>query len=119
MLPDILELVKSSPCLRGMFVCLDVLDEFPAKHRLELWEYLQQIVREYPNTRLFTERLRMGNEVQKHVSGIAEILPIGLDLWLRVEQGLGARCNGRGIGSRYSKNYSRGGLGDVCALSMC
>ena len=65
LLPDILELIESLSCLRRVFI------------RSELWESLQQIVRKCPNTRLFLiRRLHMRSEVQKHVSGIAEISPI-------------------------------------------
>ena len=51
---------------------------------------LQQIMRKCPNTRLFLiRRLHLRGEVQKHVSGIAEILPISprkheIGLYLRL-----------------------------------
>ena len=68
---------------------------FPAKHRPELSESLSQIVRKCQNTRLFlTRRLYIRDEVQKYVSGIAEISPIsprkhdiGLYLWMRLNRG--------------------------------
>ena len=57
LLPDILKmLAKSLSLLPRVFICIDALDEFPAKHRPELWEYLQQIVLKCPNARLFLTR---------------------------------------------------------------
>ena len=78
LLPDMLEmLVKSLSCLPKVFICIDALDEFPAKHRPELWESLQQIVWKCPNTRLFlTGGLHIRDEVQKYVNGVSEILSI-------------------------------------------
>jgi len=78
LLPDILEmLVKSLSRLGRVFICIDALDEFPAKHRPELWESLQQIERRCPATRLFlTGRIHIRDEVQKYFPGTAEMLPI-------------------------------------------
>jgi len=70
-------LVKSLSQLRRVFICIDALDEFPGKHRPELWEYLHQIVRKCPNIRLFlTGRLYIRDEVQRYFPGTAEMLPI-------------------------------------------
>ena len=79
LLPNILEmLAKSLSRLRRVFICIDALDEFPAKHRPELWESLQQVVRECPGTRLFlTGRLHIRDEAQKYFPSTAEMLPIG------------------------------------------
>ena len=53
-LPEILDmLTKSVSSLKRGFICIDALDEFPTKHRAQLWNSLQQVVRECPNTRLF------------------------------------------------------------------
>ena len=78
LLPDILEmLAESLSFLWRVFICIDALDEFPAKHRPELWESLQQIVVKCPNTRLFlTGRLHIRHEVQKYFPNTAEMLPI-------------------------------------------
>ena len=58
--------IKSVTSLRRGFICIDALDEFLAKHRLELWESLQYIVRECPNIRLFiTGRPHIREEVEK------------------------------------------------------
>ena len=78
LLPDILDmLVKSLSRLGRVFICIDALDEFPDKHRPELWESLQQIERRCPATRLFlTGRIHIRDEVQKYFPGTAEMLPI-------------------------------------------
>ena len=79
LLPDILEmLVSSLSGLRRAFICIDALDEFPEKHRPELWGSLQQVVRKCPSARLFlTGRLHIRDEVWKYFPGNAELLPIG------------------------------------------
>ena len=91
LLPDILEmLIKSLSCLRRVFICIDALDEFPLKHRPELWEHLQQVVRKCPSARLFlTGRPHLRDEVQKYFPGTAEMLLISpherdIGLYLRM-----------------------------------
>ena len=78
LLPRILEmLAKSVSRLHKVFICLDALDEFPVKHRPELWESLQKVVRECPNTRLFlTGRLHIRDEVLKYFPSDPKILPL-------------------------------------------
>ena len=78
LLPDILEMLYTSlSCLRRVFICIDALDELPAKHRPELWESLQKIVVTCQNTRLFlTGRLHIRDEVQKYFPSTADMLPI-------------------------------------------
>ena len=97
LLPDILEMLNNSlSCLRRVFICIDALDEFPAKHRPELWEYLQQIVVTCQSTRLFfTGRLHIRDEVQRYFPSTAEVLPIssgthdiGLYLKMRLKRDL-------------------------------
>ena len=76
LLPDILDMLIKS-CQKRVFICIDALDEFPAKRRPELWESLQQIVRRCPNTRLFlTGRLHIREEVQEYFPARAEMLRI-------------------------------------------
>ena len=84
LLPDILEMLFGSlSCLGRVFICIDALDEFPAKHRPELWESLQKIVQKCPNTQLFlTGRLHIRDEVQKYFSSTADMLPISSRLVL-------------------------------------
>jgi len=91
LLSDILEMfAKSSSHLHRVFICIDALDEFPEKHRPELWGSLQQIVRECPNIRLFlTGRRHIQGEVQKYFPGTAEMLPVSprdhdIGLYLRM-----------------------------------
>jgi len=78
LLPDILQMLFGSlSCFRRVFICIDALDEFPAKRRPELWESLQEIVQKCPNTRLFlTGRLHIRDEVQKYFPSTADMLPI-------------------------------------------
>ena len=78
LLPDILDMFSGClSCLRRVFICIDALDEFPQKHRPELWESLKEIVLECPNIRLFlTGRLHIRAEVQKYFSNDALMLPI-------------------------------------------
>lgn len=95
------EFVKSLPCLRRVFIYIDALDRFPAKHLRELWESLQQIVRKCLSTRLcLTKRVHMRDEAQKYVPGIAGILlisprehDIGLYLQMKLDED-SARHNG-------------------------
>ena len=78
LLPDILQmLVKSLSRLQKVFICIDALDEFPTKRRPELWESLQKVMRECPNTRLFlTGRLHIRDEAEKYIPRTTEMLPI-------------------------------------------
>jgi len=77
-LPEIrATLVKSLSALQRGFICIDALDEFPAKHRPELWDSLQHIVRECPNTRLFiTGRPHIREEVKKYFPGFPDLAPL-------------------------------------------
>lgn len=57
-------LIKSLLSLRRGFICIDAVDEFPAKQRPELWESLQHVIQECPNIRLFiTGRPNIRGEV--------------------------------------------------------
>jgi len=78
LLPDILDmLARSMSRLHRVFICIDGLDEFPAKHRPELWGSFQQIVRKCPNARLFlTGRLHIRDEVLKYFPRDARMLVI-------------------------------------------
>ena len=76
-LPEIHKmLIKSVSSLRRGFICMDALDEFPTKHRPELWDSLQHIVRECPNIRLFiTGRPHIREEVKKYFPGYPDLPP--------------------------------------------
>ena len=70
--------IKSVRSLRRGFICIDALDEFPTKHRPELWASLQKIVRECPNIRLFiTGRLHIRGEVKKYFPRYPDLSSIG------------------------------------------
>jgi len=70
-------LIKSVSSLRSGFICFDALDEFPTKHRAELWDSLQHIVRECPNTRLFiTGRPHMRDEIRRFFPEYPDLSPI-------------------------------------------
>ena len=70
-------LVKSLSSLCRAFVCIDALDEFPIKHRPELWDSLQHVVRKCPHVRLFiTGRSHMREEVKKYFPGYPDLAPV-------------------------------------------
>ena len=70
-------LVQSLSSLQRGFICIDALDEFPPKQRPELWESLQHVVRECPNTWLFiTGRPHIREEVKKYFPGYPDLAPI-------------------------------------------
>ena len=77
-LPEICAmLAKSLSSLRRVFICIDALDEFPTKHRPELWNSLRDILRECPNTRLFISgRPHMREEVKEYFAGCPYLMPI-------------------------------------------
>jgi len=70
LLSDMVEIVKNTiASLPRLFICIDALDESPAKHRRELLESLQEIVRVSPNTRVFlTGRPHIDNEIVEYFS---------------------------------------------------
>ena len=70
-------LIRSVSSLRRGFICIDALDEFPTKHRPDLWDTLQHIVRECPKIRLFiTGRPHIREEVNKYFPGYPDLSPI-------------------------------------------
>ena len=74
-LPEICTmLIKSISSLRRGFICIDALDEFPAKHRPDLWNCLQHIIEECSNLRLFiTGRPHIREEAKKYFPGHPDI----------------------------------------------
>jgi len=100
LLPAILEmLARSLSCLKRVFICIDALDEFPAKNQPELWDSLQKIVWECPNPWLFlTGRLHIRHEVQKCFASAAAALPISpsahdIGLYVRMRLGRDSELN--------------------------
>jgi len=77
LLPDMVEIVKKTiTSLPRLFICIDALDESPSKHRRELLESVQEIVRVSPGTRVFlTGRPHIDNEI---VNFFSEALRIPL-----------------------------------------
>ena len=58
-------------------ICIDALDEFPTKDRAQLWNSLQRVVRECPNTRLFlTGRPQIRTEVDYYLADKAKMIAI-------------------------------------------
>ena len=52
------------------FICIDALDECPAKQRAKLLDSLNQILQKSPATRIFlTGRLHIRDEVELHLAG--------------------------------------------------
>ena len=74
-LPEIsMMLIKSFLSLQRAFICIDALDEFPTKHRPELWNSLRHIVQVCPNIRLFiTGRPHIREEVRKYFPGYPDL----------------------------------------------
>ena len=92
-LPEILDmLTKSVSSLKRVFICIDALDEFPTKHRAQLWDSLRSIVRECPKTRLFlTGRPQIRTEVEGYLleeAGMVTIEPTSEDIRRYIEKRL-------------------------------
>ena len=64
-LPDMVEILKKTiTSLQRIFVCIDALDELPAKYRLELLASLQEIAQGSLNVRIFlTGRPHIDDEI--------------------------------------------------------
>ena len=77
-LPEILHmLVLSLSHLRRGFICIDGLDEFQTQQRTQLWDSLQRVVQECPNTRLFlTGRSHIGEDVERRFPKEADMVMI-------------------------------------------
>ena len=65
-------LTKSLSSLKLGYICIDALDEFTTMHQTQLWDSLQRVVRECPNTRLFLAgRPQIRAEVEGYLPGEA------------------------------------------------
>ena len=107
-LPEIYKmLIKAISSLRRGFICIDALDEFPTKHRPELWDSLQHIVRECPKIRQFiTGRPHIREEIKKIFPRISRAVfysacrgGYSRVCYYEVKKGPGAGCNGSGTRS--------------------
>ena len=74
-LPEMVEILKKTIIsLQRIFVCIDALDESAPKHRRELLESLQEIVRMSPNMRiLLTGRPHIDGEIVEFFSKAVRI----------------------------------------------
>ena len=71
-LGEIVEFLRDISSSRCTFICIDALDECPARHRAELLDSLNQILQKSPGARVFlTGRPHVGGEVERHLAGRA------------------------------------------------
>ena len=75
--PGILKMFQAITGTKGIFMCIDALDECVLEHRMVILESLRQILQESPNTRLFmTGRPQVRSEVEKRLDGAATLISI-------------------------------------------
>jgi len=76
-LEDLVGMLRRAIASLGkVFICVDALDEYLAKHLPEFLESLRDIVRQSPRTRVFlTGRPHVGGTIQKYFTG-AVVIPI-------------------------------------------
>jgi len=66
-LREIIGFLQGIASARRTFICMDALDEYPAKHRVKLLDLLNQILQKAPCARLFlTGRPHIRDEIDKH-----------------------------------------------------
>jgi len=76
-LSEIVQFLQDISSSRCTFICIDALDQCPSRHRMRLYDLLNQIFQKSPATRLFmTGRPHMRDEVEKHLRGRAATIPI-------------------------------------------
>ena len=69
-LAEIVEFLQDISSSQSTFICIDALDECPARPRAGLLDSLSQIVQKSPATRIFlTGRPHIGVEVKLHLAG--------------------------------------------------
>ena len=69
---EIMEFLKDIVSSRPTFICIDALDEYPDRHRVELLNLLKQILEKAPGTRLFlTGRPQIRSEFEEHLAEMA------------------------------------------------
>ena len=69
---EIMEYLNDILSSRPTFICIDALDEYPDRHRVELLDLLKQILEMAPGTRLFlTGRPQIRSEVEARLAGRA------------------------------------------------
>ena len=68
-LAEIVEFLQDIAFSRPTYICLDALDEYPARYRVKLLSSLNQILQKSPGTRIFlTGRSHILGEVGKHLA---------------------------------------------------
>ena len=74
-LPDIVDMLKKTiKSLPRLFICIDAVDESNPKHRRDLLESMQEIVKVSSNTRVFlTGRPHINDEIVKPFSDTVRI----------------------------------------------
>ena len=71
-LAEIVELLQDISSSQRTFICIDALDECPARQRVKLLDSLNQILQRSPATRIFlTGRPHIRDEVELHLAGKA------------------------------------------------
>ena len=69
---EIVEFLQDISSSRRTYICIDALDECPARHRAELLDSLNQIAQKSLGARIFlTGRPHIRSEIDKHFSGRA------------------------------------------------
>lgn len=70
-------LIVSLSHLEKGFICIDALDEFRTEQRGQLWDSLERVVQECPNTRLFlTGRSQIRAVVEKYFTEKADMVTV-------------------------------------------
>ena len=76
-LGEIVEFLQDISSSQRTFICIDALDECPARQRAKLLDSLNQILQKSPATRIFlTGRPHIRDEIELHLAGKAASRPI-------------------------------------------
>ena len=71
-LEEIVGFLQDITSARRTFICMDALDEYPARHRMKLLDLFNQVLQNSPCARLFlTGRPQIRDEVDRHLAGKA------------------------------------------------
>ena len=71
-LAEVVEFLQDISSSQRIFICIDALDECPARQRVKLLDSLNQIIQKSPGARIFlTGRQHIRAEVEKHLAGRA------------------------------------------------
>ena len=71
-LAEIIEFLQDISSSQPTFICIDALDECPARQRVKLLDSLNQTIQKSPGARIFlTGRQHIRAEVEKHLAGRA------------------------------------------------